>query len=380
MRVVLQQKKPVFLYLDGTSGVIRRPYDNGKQVNVYSLILPSYEDRPPFLAAEGTLSNQAVPDLLYFLERINYYLKKLSHNKHNIDKLETDFSLALLQAASLALNNKKLISFIQFIYKRHNDPNFKDKYKYQYTTLHICSSHLQKTVLRKGKELFSSKELYRIAGRGIATLIHCGTLHEACEVFGLLIEIFGIKNNDYTKINLPENLNDEFQDKDLDDKEGGIFGEETEEAIHADRKSSPYYEAFSNVLDMKMNDAGEEFNMDKENDDIEILNIYYCPAFIAYLREYIMPYFPLWSAVEIKKFKILRDSNATIENLQKQTKLYIFKGEHDIPVNKYIQEQETFLQARLLEREFSSKTYKQRRNRCADSDDLNPEDIWKKKQ
>ena len=67
--------------------------------------------------------------------------------KHNVDRLETDFSLALLHAASLAYNNKELISFIQFIYKRQNDRNSKDNYKYNYTTLHICSSHLQKTVL-----------------------------------------------------------------------------------------------------------------------------------------------------------------------------------------------------------------------------------------
>lgn len=45
-----------------------------------------------------------------------------------------------------------------------------------------------------------------------------------------------------------------------------------------------------------------------------VKNKFYLPAFMDYFEEYMLPYFPLFSAIIIQEFGHFRESNAAIEN------------------------------------------------------------------
>lgn len=58
------------------------------------------------------------------------------------------------------------------------------------TVVHICSSHLLKTVLRKSYTLQLNANAREVVGKGITALIHCTSLEEAITIFRKLAIIF----------------------------------------------------------------------------------------------------------------------------------------------------------------------------------------------
>jgi len=94
-----------------------------------------------------------------------------------IDKIETDFSLALLQSVSRSFNDVPLSEYIKAMYE---DTEKGIPAPSRWTIIHICSSHCLNTVLKKIKKIFYKSKRMRItAAILIAQLIHCKSVQEA---------------------------------------------------------------------------------------------------------------------------------------------------------------------------------------------------------
>jgi len=151
----------VFTYLDATGALIDRPIGTDKKVYLYSLILPGDSEKGHFPVAEFISSMHSVPYITLFLSLVDHALKKLSTRSIIIDKIETDFSLALLQSACLSFNKMSLMNYLTVIFNKHEN---NERLEHGFTVIHICSSHLVKTVLRKSKTLMKNSRQIRSAG------------------------------------------------------------------------------------------------------------------------------------------------------------------------------------------------------------------------
>jgi len=347
----------VFTYLDATGTLIDRPIDTDKKVYLYSLILPGDSEKGPFPVAEFISSMHSVPYITLFLSLVDHALKKLSTRSIIIDKIETDFSLALLQSACLSFNKMSLMNYLTVIFNKHEN---NERLEHGFTTIHICSSHLVKTVLRKSKTLMKNSRQIRLAGMAIAKLIHCDKLSEARNVFRSLIKVFNlnIQDPEYDECldmisNVTSDVNDNVIDEDVNFDKAGETIEDIAETVDKTRKESPFYKTFNDIFTTVLAEKNETGGKPNEN---------YCPAFIQYLINHLMPYYGLWSALEICKFGILRDSNAAVENYQKIIKHYIYEDKSNIPAPRFIQKQADYLETRLLERKYSFTTTRQKMN------------------
>lgn len=114
------------------------------------------------------------------------------------------------------------------------------------------------------------------------------------------------------------------------------------------------------------NDADEEIKGTPEKtqqDQNPQRQKFYCPEIIHYILMTWLPYYPLQSASIIKKFEILRDSNASIENWHKIIKA-LFDNRKNVEITKFIQEQEAALPGRLVKRNINILTERQQTGRA----------------
>ena len=109
-----------------------------------------------------------------------------------VHKLETDFGMALIQAGIRALNDMSLTAYLNWTNSVMQE-KFEDE-KLLFTIFHICGSHTEKTVLKKGKELLPSEVEVRSAGMAMAKLIHSYRMSDALNIFCQMVTIFGFPN------------------------------------------------------------------------------------------------------------------------------------------------------------------------------------------
>jgi len=174
----------------------------------------------------------SVPYITLFLSLVDHALKKLSTRSIIIDKIETDFSLALLQSACLSFNKMSLMNYLTVIFNKHEN---NERLEHGFTIIHICSSHLVKTVLRKSKTLMKNSRQIRLAGMAIAKLIHCDKLSEARNVFRSLVKVFNlnIQDPDYDEcLDMISNVTSDVNDNVID---GGVNFDKAEETVEDSR-------------------------------------------------------------------------------------------------------------------------------------------------
>ncbi|XP_036138813.1 uncharacterized protein LOC118644403 [Monomorium pharaonis] len=371
LRYLMTVRRPLFLYLDATGSIIKNLSHIVKQIYNYALVLPGSNMHSPLPIAEFISSCHGVKDITIFLNLVCHYLKLMTTIRPIVDKVETDFSLALLQSVSISFNGMKLSLYLQKMY----DEVVNKIQQEPLTTLHICSSHFIKTVRKKIKTCIVDKKMGIVASNAITKLIHCTTVKESLMIFERLTRIFSTKNitdkadEDYLSYFLEDDTSEENDDVDIESR-----SDFDDMNVHGDtKKDSPFYKMFRRIYDTIVNSV--EF--------CTTINKHYCEEFMNYVLDYLMPYYPLWSAIVIKKFGITRDSNACVENLWKIEKHFILGGKKRQIAPRYIQHKESLLEQRIRERTFNLQTSRQARNsikKCAELDDgILAEEKWCKR-
>ncbi|KAJ8677391.1 hypothetical protein QAD02_013178 [Eretmocerus hayati] len=109
------RKKFLFLNLDATGSMLGKSFKSLRTIYVYSLILPGYGVYPPLDIATFASSAHSTEDITIYLDKVVRNLKLLSSHRPVVDKVETDFSLPLLQALWRAFNGMSLILYFKMI-------------------------------------------------------------------------------------------------------------------------------------------------------------------------------------------------------------------------------------------------------------------------
>ncbi|XP_066590785.1 uncharacterized protein [Prorops nasuta] len=171
IRYLISITHNVFCYLDATGSIVLHPgkqkhskktdylLDNEKYYKplfYYALVLGGSERYGPLPVAECLTDSHDILSITHFLNCFQHATKMITSKKVVINKVETDFSFALIQAAINAFNKINLI-------------------------------------LRKIKTITKSKDIRILAGQAITTLIHCNDLEIAATIFSNIVKIFGKK-------------------------------------------------------------------------------------------------------------------------------------------------------------------------------------------
>ncbi|CAG5075564.1 Protein of unknown function [Cotesia congregata] len=160
-------------------------YENSSKVYYYTLFLPENEEQRigPFPVAEFVSSRHKIPTITDFLNHVVYGLQSLDpHRVPLIDKIETDFSLALLQSCCKVLNVCNLTVYMNKACKDIEKLS-------RMTVIRICSSHMLNTGRRHFKSLKIQKDELDVAMEAASNLIHCTTVQAAEHVFEVMISI-----------------------------------------------------------------------------------------------------------------------------------------------------------------------------------------------
>ena len=306
LKVLLNQER-VFCHLDATGSVVIAPPNVDKRIFYYSLILPGNGDVGQFPVAEFISSVHNIVHISHFLRMVASSLKKLSTRSPVIDKVETDFSLALIHSVVEGFNG---ISLIEYMNRSFSDMTENTDHIAFLTVLHICSSRMIHTVLRKCKKIFKTKAQYHIAGAAITKLIHSADLDSAEKIFTCIIRIFGFEN---ILPKFKESVDFIFEKAEVEAIRIKKEQEDTKSILHEDDEAaeakclkSSFCDFFERVY-KKVKSEDDNLSTAEEND-------LYCQEYIDYLRKYILPYYPLFSVTHLIVFQLLRDSNASVES------------------------------------------------------------------
>ncbi|KYM99388.1 hypothetical protein ALC62_09890 [Cyphomyrmex costatus] len=289
------------LHLDSTGSIIAQPEQLSTASTIY-YYAPGNIDVGPLPVAEFISSKHDVTAIKHFLDVFNDKLRKITTKK--IKKVETDFSLALIQSVCRALNVMTLSSYIQYMYEKYEN---KTLMQGNVTINHVCSSHFIKTVTQKIKKCYpdgkKQKLMRSIAASLLANIMHCNCVSAAAGVYDVFVKLFGNEYEDNDFNHLVKSI--KIITEDVSTSSDIYSSQAQADTFSFDRKSLPYYHAFK-TIEMSARE-NSKINYSKSN-------AFFCKEFFDYVTEYLMPYFPLWSATGIAQFNLSRDSNAPIEN------------------------------------------------------------------
>lgn len=117
----------------------------------------------------------------------NFALKKHTSRLRVMNKIEVDFSMALIQSVMRSFNDTNLSRYLDdtFLIKDEKQTGLPP-----FTVVHICSTHLLCTVTRKLDVLSEDPILRSLAKTFISALIHCVSVHDAGVVFRQAVIVF----------------------------------------------------------------------------------------------------------------------------------------------------------------------------------------------
>ncbi|KAJ8677398.1 hypothetical protein QAD02_013185 [Eretmocerus hayati] len=107
--------KPVFLYLDATGSLLSKLFQDLKRIRVYSLVMAGESKYPPLEVSTFASSSHITEDVCFWLDRVARNMKLLTTRRPVVDKLGTDCSLPLLQAALRASKGKKHLPALRYV-------------------------------------------------------------------------------------------------------------------------------------------------------------------------------------------------------------------------------------------------------------------------
>ncbi|CAL1672559.1 unnamed protein product [Lasius platythorax] len=185
--LLLPANGEVFLHLDATKRVVAKALNSRGPVMYYALTIPVSKKFGSLPVAEFISSVHSVLHIAYFLSTFTTAIRKRTSRELVVNKIEVDFSIALIQAVLKSFNNMNLSKYLEETYKLRSEsvssiPNF--------TIVHVCSTHILRTVKRKGKELLKDRRFLCAAQYLITKLIHTTNLTEAQAIFKCGITIF----------------------------------------------------------------------------------------------------------------------------------------------------------------------------------------------
>ncbi|KAA0724108.1 hypothetical protein E1301_Tti019644 [Triplophysa tibetana] len=358
----LRSRLPVSLYLDATGGVVSKIPDQTKCVLYYALILSGKGPHTPPLPVCEMLSNDhSIPPITFWLMQFALHLTKYTHL--TINKVETDYSWALIQSVMLAFNKEHIISYLNRAYECCTGKKPWDDSK---TVLHICATHVLKAVRNSIRKQTDDEGLRNFALFVFARLQNAISMTEASTVFRAFCTLLTTPQNT-ERVKESRNLLESIIMKFKQDTPEEIFQSEDWETWIGEQRNheksisgnSPFFAYFQQILKEVTEHSTDEMCSTDED------NPYFCPGILQLLFNTYLAIFPLWSGLllgDLRRHESqeqdslaanssqpTRDSNCHIENWFRIVKHSILHSKKKLRPGTFIRKMHRSMQGRYTE-------------------------------
>ncbi|XP_056613419.1 120.7 kDa protein in NOF-FB transposable element [Triplophysa dalaica] len=336
-----QKEGKLFLYLDATGTVVAKPKDC-KSILYYALCCPviSTTETTVVAVAEMLSSDQSTPTIQHWLTCLSRDYCKMFRQHLHPQKVETDFSWAIIHACIQAFCQIDVHTYLQRCLQVTEG-----KIKCSFTVVHICAAHMIKILCCKVSKVKCGKPTKDLFLYSMALLQNATTLNE---IKALLTDI-GTVFSEATHTNCQESINNlktaienqsiiaDVETEITPTEEADLFTDTTPKTI---RHDSPFVRCFEDVL------SGTTRKRQTRKAFVAPPNPYYCPGLIDIVSRYLAT-LPLWTGIMLNQLGRTRDTNSEAENWFRTTKTIVLKNQLHRRPGDFIQTMQEFISGRV---------------------------------
>ena len=293
----------VFLYLDATGSVVKRPtwIQEGK-IFYYALVMKS---EPSFPIAEMYTTDHSIVALNNLLTEFWHEVRKIEHKPRAPQKIETVFSWPMMLTVPVVFNQMGLSGYIETCY---NICDGHEDLPKNLTVLHICAAHMiHATARRLNKKIPQlSKDVRRVAMRSFAVLQNCTTMEQAGEAYEHIYHLFSDEGKSARTEDAKAFL-EKFNFEEVGGTEEEVFSAKTNYfSFKDDHEIIKNSSKFTSYFARRISEAEDKH---PENPPNPFDN----PTVFQVLTHH-MHLYPLWSGVMLNRIGKQRDTNAVVES------------------------------------------------------------------
>ena len=324
----LAETKSLFLHLDATGSVIIRPSEICSTAPIYYYVLVAATENRAEPLAEMISNDHSWVTIEGWLNQFADATRKNNSKIIYPQKVEMDFSWALLIAVMRAFNSCNVIEYVNRCYnlEMQNKP-----FPTERTVVHLCAAHMIHSVSRRltkhGRKYTPIQ--FKAAMRSFAILQNSTSMGEVDNAYRNIYLLFNRRWNcldtviavEYIQSAMPEAemiLPEEFPNDDV----------ESLPAWKEDRASLRESSSFTKHFDSLQQVLLGEFDNGSET------NAFYSPELFKLIVKDLYLY-PLWSGIIIKRFGRTRDTNACVEDWMRHMKNDVLKGKR-LSIKEYV--------------------------------------------
>ena len=331
-----------FLYFDATGTIIGKIPAQDKNVFYYPLVLRSNKQGQPAIPIAEMVSNShTTAHISNFLFRVQKSLNQLKPGVRPPNKIEIDFSWAMIHGVLLGTNNENITSYLVRHWDIMSDKSRSDKK----CVIHICSAHAIHAVARKLHSLTHDKGLIQFLLYVFGLMQNSSELGHLETIFRDLCQLCLSKFQTEQSITSLEELSKRIKDSKAvtEDQDTDQTDEETpEQTMEEDMtalKENPFAVYFRNIR--------SDIYHELEEPSSQMCNAYYLPEFVDFLLNSYLALAPLWTGLCLTAQT--RDTNAYVEGWIKIVKKNILQGKTRLSPGHFVRKMHIGLKGRLRE-------------------------------
>lgn len=316
----LQKKNTLLLYLDATGTVVAKPNDC-KRVLYYALCCPVTATTGTTVVAVSEMlsSDQSTPSIQHWLTCFSRDFFKMFNQHLQPQKVETDFSWAIIHGCVLAFCQNDVHMYLQRCLQVSEG-----KQKCSFTVVHICAAHMIKILCCKTSKVKCAKATKDLFLYSMALLQNATTLDEIQALLTDMCAVFTeetIRDCQKSLNNLQTAIQNQAVIADVETartpmEEAELFIDKTPKTV---RHDSPFVKLFAGIFTDNKKKILKKKGLSAPS------NPYHCPCLIDIVSTYI-PTLPLWTGIMLKHLNQTRDTNSKAENWFRTTKTIVLKN------------------------------------------------------
>ena len=338
------------MHLDATGSIVRKIDKFHKRILYYALTVKHPEAKTSPVPLDEMISSEHTNvEIVHFLSKWFYNVKKVLNKSTILTHVEIDFSWAMLHDVCNCFNTQTLDMYLNACWQRvinkegigNNDIK---------TVIHICSAHIMNRFSYKIERKLTkrpSKETKRLIMFIMACITSCTTLEEVDQLFTSLC-ISCLSQMKYPEIEPHIRKLEKAIFQSTENYEVGVdYLSEIDEELSNElrdsmtyRNKSPFGRHFDSIL-QKSNSFVQNLQTRFQNICLEENSRYFLPNLPEYLATHYMPICPLWTGLIIGPtlfpWKVnVTFTNSIVENWMKIVKYNILKNDTKLRPGDFI--------------------------------------------
>lgn len=339
----IQRSNSCLLYLDATGSVVGKPHPASQSVLYYAVCIECQSTTKTVVpVAEMISADQTTATILHWLTCLRRDFFKLFQKHLKPQKVETDFSWAMIHAIIQAFNTITVQEYLKICFQLCQENG-----KVEMTVLHLCAAHMLKLVSMKLAKMQCKKDIKRFFLYCFALLQNTSTFNHILSVMKSVVFVFSARKNTNGCQKHLSAFKDAINKQNADQikvemEDGEEDPDDSEKFAKSISKSSPFFGPIERIVRQTEHEAEEEDDTEKNGEP----NPYCCESITDILLHY-AGVVRLWTGIMLTALGKTRDSNAAVENWFRTTKTVILTSKLHRRAGDFLQVQHEFVVGRL---------------------------------